>query len=562
MPEEERRARQQRRRRFLGFPGENRRRKEKQDNKAEIVEPNTPQETTGQDATDYEPRLTEAEAAVERKPWETIVIGADLGDNLSNIESKNREIAQQRYIVEHFEEHSPHQVPHQRRLLEKMMGERVDMPDNEENRMPENQREEQKRVDDRLALLNWGLQTCQCEDEEVNIRAALEGYRTKKIPYSDNYTLIYAGHIVDFCPTYRSFCIDRRERLDRYYARFGPGWLWHEPPLSVTGDGPLAMKGTCLEREGGENVYNIGHYSVNMNYEADRSLVTRGTMRFNPQTDEKYAQGTFKMLLDSGATFPILSADDLATMEVDFRWYPAQGIMRIASLTTTGGHRFFEMTVSVRGEHGEPIIGEGDKAVWPDENRLLGGLYPVLAGARTPMTRLSGMVPFEACYMSSVPTMGQFWLGEDRRDVLGSSRMPAHQRYDGQSDIQVAVPEELEDLRYRQSTPDRVIFEHYLEEDGKVLFDIDLSKRGVSQLMVAKRESQGPHKPPKTIPTHGIILEPRINPRKVAPLKVGKTPMTLWRQEFISDSQLRTHGYRGVPISTQVGTKRKRTQHS
>lgn len=412
-----------------------------------------------------------------------------------------------------------------------------------------NQREEQKRINDRLALLNWGLETCQCEDEEVNIRAALEGYRTNAIPYSDNYTLIYAGHIVDFCPTYRSFCVDRRERLDRYFAEFGPGWLWHEPPLSVSGDGPLAMKGACLERRNNESNFNIGHYKVNLNYEVDRSLVTRGAKAFDPRTDERWAQRTFSMLLDSGATFPILPVSDLAKLQVDFRWFPAQGIINIASLTSTQGHRYFEMTVSVRGPRDEEIIAEGDEAVWPDENRILGGIYPVLASLEdTRLNRLSGMVPFEACYISSAPTMMQLWLGEDRRDVLGSSRMPAHLRFDSETDIQVQVPENLDNLRFRQNTPDRVTFEHFLDGDKELFIDIDLPKKGKSQLMVVKKKSRGPDKPPKTTPTDGKALEPRVDPSVVRPPRFGKTPITLWRRGMLEKSELETQGYFGVPL--------------
>lgn len=44
--------------------------------------------------------------------------------------------------------------------------------------------------------------------------------------------------------------------------------------------------------------------------------------------------------------------------------------------------------------------------------------------------RLSGMVPFLACYMSSAPTMNILMLGEDRNDVLGAHRMPGQMRWD------------------------------------------------------------------------------------------------------------------------------------
>lgn len=137
MPEEEQRARRLRRRRFRGLPDEEGRREKGEDKSAGMAESDTPQDTVEQGESKMEPKLTETEAALERKPWETIVIGVDLGVNLSHIEAKNREIAQQRFIIEYHEKHSPHQVPHQQMLLEEMVKEREEMPDNEENNMPE-----------------------------------------------------------------------------------------------------------------------------------------------------------------------------------------------------------------------------------------------------------------------------------------------------------------------------------------------------------------------------------------------------------------------------------------
>lgn len=80
---------------------------------------------------------TEIEEARERKPWETLVIGCDLGENLSYIEEKNREIEQQQYILRYHEKHSPDQVPHNKRILKRLMKQRAEMEDNEENNMPE-----------------------------------------------------------------------------------------------------------------------------------------------------------------------------------------------------------------------------------------------------------------------------------------------------------------------------------------------------------------------------------------------------------------------------------------
>lgn len=139
MSEQERRDRLERKRRFRY-----RRVSEDEDKKDEKakegpkdVGPSTSQEeTVEQGIREYEPTLTETENAQEQKPWETVVIGS-LGENLSRIERKNREIAQQRYIVKHHEENSPHQVPHNQKVLEELIQERSEMMDNEENNMPE-----------------------------------------------------------------------------------------------------------------------------------------------------------------------------------------------------------------------------------------------------------------------------------------------------------------------------------------------------------------------------------------------------------------------------------------
>ncbi|KAI0178535.1 hypothetical protein GGR52DRAFT_578828 [Hypoxylon sp. FL1284] len=550
MPEEEQQARKRRRNRLRDLSGENERRDKEENRDAKVVEPGASQGTLEQDVGAYEPRLTEAEAALGRKPWETTVIGTELGENLSRIEAKNREIAQQRYIVRYHEQHSPHQVPRQQTLLEELLREREEMPDTEENNMPEDQRDERERIDERLELLNWGLETCQCEAEEVNIQAAIRGYQSGAIPYSNNYTLIYAGHIVDSCPTYRSFCADRQERLHHYYARFGPGWLWHEPPLSGTGIEPLAKKGLCVPRSFSGRNYNIGSYFINMRFLADKSVVTRGNKPYNAATDEKLTWENFRTLLDSGSTFPILSSADFGRLDIDLRWHPAQGITRLSTLDSVQGYRFFELTVSVRDYDGETIVGEGDQAVWPSELKILGGLYPVCLrpGKGSSADRLSGMLPFEACYMSSAPTMMSLWVGEDRRDVLGASRMPAHMRYDPEKLIKVEIEDEtLEKIRSEARTPDRVAFEHRLNSKKELsLLDTDqLGVRGRSQLMVIETEFRGPGRTPKVTPTRGVVVEPRQGAHLMAK-PTEKAPISLWRREFLTSEELRSDGYTSI----------------
>lgn len=71
-----------------------------------------------------------------RKPWETLVIGVNLGDGLSRLEYKDREIMQQRFILAHYETNSPNDVEHHQKLLEELIQEREEMEADEDNHLP------------------------------------------------------------------------------------------------------------------------------------------------------------------------------------------------------------------------------------------------------------------------------------------------------------------------------------------------------------------------------------------------------------------------------------------
>ncbi|KAI5921087.1 hypothetical protein F4810DRAFT_702551 [Camillea tinctor] len=483
-----------------------------------------------------------------RKPWESLVIG-DLGRNLSYIEEKNREIEQQRFILKHYEENSPHQAHHHRRLLDQLVQERAEMDDNEENNLPEEKREERDRISERLSSLNWALDTCQCKDEEVNIRAAIQGYLSGTIPYSKSFTLIYAGQIVDVCPTYRSFCEDREERLDRYFAQHGPGWLWHEPPLAYTDSDIVAKKGLCLNRGYGPNdAYGIGNYPVDMRFTIDINKVARGKIKkLAPQATYESREISspkswcqLRTLLDSGATFPLLNKKDLRQLDFNPAIYASQGIFRIKTVNGNVDYKFYEMHVAVCSENGESPVGEDDQAVWPAEPRNLGGFYPVQVDPNEPEgrvhygSRLSGMVPFEACYMSSAPTMKRIWLGEDRRDVLGAARMPAHMRFDSEKTFHVNCPAELQRLRQEATTPDQVIFAHNISGDPDALFtDSDLpGHRGKSELAIVhnKLTRGGKGKTPSRVVVARKTAE--LEPRDGGYIEGPKRHLK-WRDHFI-----------------------------
>ncbi|KAI1131839.1 hypothetical protein F5Y10DRAFT_36032 [Nemania abortiva] len=466
----------------------------------------------------------------ERKPWESLVIGS-LGENLSRIERKNREIEQQRFIVKHHEEHSPHQVEHNRRILDRLIDERSKMEDNEENNMPEDQREKGARISGRLELLRWTLDTSQCEDEKINIRAAIEGYESGQIPYSHDFTLLYGGRIVDVCPTYGSFCVDRSERLDRYFAEHGPGWLWHEPPLAGPGHGAVAMKGHCLSRQSQIDKYDIGIYQMTQEFVIHKDQVSR-KMREGGRKRKRDSKGNedgdascqLEVLMDSGATYPIIVESDFARLGVDLSSYPAQGAMELNTLEGQSRHRFYEMYVSVCDDEGESLVGQGNDVVWPTERRSLGGFYPVLStddpvGDINFTHRLSGMVPFDACYLSSAPNMYRVWLGEDRRDVLGTTRLPSCLRYDTDRTLLLDLPEDIEALRREAHTPERVIFLH--EYEGRpdlLLTDSDVKgTKGRSELAIGKYVTIDPKKPRKAFPQRIFRVEPRKGGVKIIP---------------------------------------------
>ncbi|KAI1077621.1 hypothetical protein F5B20DRAFT_583032 [Whalleya microplaca] len=551
MPEDERAARDRRRRRFRNrFSSQDGQKHEKE---SRTTDPTMAQAPLEENNT-IDDGSMETKVYQERKPWETLVIG-DLGENLSYIEEKDREIEQQRYILRYHEQNLPHEVEHHKKLLEDLIEERAQISDNEENNMLEDRREETNRIGERMDLLTWALETCECKAEEANIRAAIQGYQSGDIAYSRNFTLIYAGHIVDVCPTYRSFCEDRQERLDRYYRTFGPGWLWHEPPLSGPKFEVLAKKSLCLAEAPG--YYQIGSYPVDLRFTVDRRKVMKG----DTDSYEKIAEGskselnteiscTMKTLLDSGATFPILVKQDLKRLCIDMKWYSAQGVMASNTMGGKINFRFFEMLVTVCSHTGESLVGEGNQAVWPTEPRVLGGFYPVQIdtskGSRKRITyldRLSGMVPFESCYMSSAPSLKTIWLGEDRRDVLGANRMPAHLRFDSQKLLEPGYPEDFRQFREEARTPDQVIFVHNLDNEGSLMFtDTDLpEKRGKSELAIVETRYSinrpGKRSTAKAVAINKAIVETVIEPRKGKYSEEAKsTPR--WRNNFLSPEKI------------------------
>lgn len=150
---------------------------------------------------------------------------------------------------------------------------------------------QKERIQARTALLRRTFleaPTEGCEPMKDNITAAMNGYDDGTIDFSERYTLIYAGNIVDTtCKSYAEFTIDRKQRLDRYFDQYGPGYLWWEPPLAKGKNSMLAKRCTVLdldreddsfffeEHRGVRYLDEASHYKVPLGFRKDDRLRCR-----------------------------------------------------------------------------------------------------------------------------------------------------------------------------------------------------------------------------------------------------------------------------------------------
>ena len=313
---------------------------------------------------------------------------------------------------------------------------------------------EREAIEKRLKVLEWALSTCKFEPERENIEGAIEAYRTGAIGYTEYYTILYAGKVVDTAPNYGAFVGDRQERLDRYFATHGPHWIWYEPPLNVNPEARPAMLGSvALHRQGSSN--NLGPWHITEGFwkRSDwirRMKATSSVMpsalepSFQKQPDGRVfcqdagPKQAFRMTLDSGATYPSLYKSDFQKLMIDEQNYGAQSV---ESLKTANGEvrsRLFELFVCVLDQEQKSLV-DLNHCAFPQHPRYLGGLCPVVevqgqlkydfAGFEI-SERLSGLLPFLACYISTTPGINTMYLGEDRKDVLGCHRMPGTRRWD------------------------------------------------------------------------------------------------------------------------------------
>ncbi|GAB1310270.1 hypothetical protein MFIFM68171_00480 [Madurella fahalii] len=515
---------------------------------------------------------TEPHTNVRPSRWKpSIVVGSPLwlvGEDPSPLEIADRKITQARLWVEQYQG-----VPEFTRMLQEAIQERDQLDETDQaNTLPRSALPSlhNNAIQQRLDLLRFLLQSCEFAPERANLEAAIAGYESGAIPYSDSYTLIWAGRIVDRCASFDSFTVDRSERLDHYLTQHGPGWLWYEPPLSGSGGttrGPtvLAKKGLCLENLAHWRLKteNMGHYRVTMGFRRRKELVSRDAALYNlppptptatPTRATRYlpprkarrtsiiptADSTplptaadpdgprifWSTLLDSGATLPCIFEADLPFLQISPSTYAAQSGRVIATAESVTRMRVYELDVGIFHDPTQP---SQDEAASDNSNSNSGQhshqrrlqLQPVVPAYPIPVValpgransdsdaelapdRLSGLLPFHVCYVSSAPGNFKIWMGEDRRDVLGAARLPGQMRYagptpSGAQDRHHPIPHPHHHhhreqvghpapwLEHNLHTPERVVFEHDVVDGatgmGRVLRDEDDCRYGGSVLV-------------------------------------------------------------------------------
>ncbi|TDZ20581.1 hypothetical protein Cob_v006362 [Colletotrichum orbiculare MAFF 240422] len=500
------------------------------------------QETQDREAA-WRRRLASETPATSQPP--PIVIGAPLGKNLTAIEAASLLVSQweeihERSLSETSEDSRPIlEALDDARARLSMLQTSQDDPvtlSSDELSLPLNSLDAHKQASilSRIELLESSLHESSFAPEKSNMAAAISLYRSARIPYSSNWALVYAGNLVDFAPSYASFTHDRQQRLDRYSRMYGPGWFWFEPPLARTGDTSpfLASRGTWLPET--DTSYDMGHYTITMSFRRMSNLVTRTRKRrrslvdedepgvgcwplppspeheqppsssssdpsrrfSNPPTKPRRSRNTrhphmtpdasaptlhFRMLLDSGATLPMLYDKDVAALGIDRASYAAVSRITVEQADASRVAMWlYEMQVAVVDTKSCASLVSASSPVWPAEERVLGGVMPVMVKPaakpepKVPKTqkpktksfaapggvtgpcavtrfgsaellktattvvdeaegrdygRLSGLLPFKVCYVQSTPGLRTMWLGEDRRDVLGAHRMPGQMRW-------------------------------------------------------------------------------------------------------------------------------------
>ncbi|KAF4953828.1 hypothetical protein FGADI_5620 [Fusarium gaditjirri] len=504
-----------------------------------------------------------------------LAIGESLGDNLSRMEEAERSVLRWEAIVENARITQPlADLSGLEQQLHKARQRFSQMEDTDENLIPVDELETTKRqrIQQRIGLLEASLERSECPVGDTNIRAAIQAYQSGRIKCWDKWTLLYAGNVVDFCPSYESFTLDRDKRLDRYHSMYGDGWLWYEAPLAPKGNyqPEQLMAATWAQPSATCSAladYHPHAWSIHMGFqrvkgfhsrfisglngpmETGKALPYDTTMREygSPgrgscfvEDDSTAPRVCFLMQLDSGATHPSLHKTDMAYLAIDPKTYPAQTHTRVATANSTTDAALYEIRVDICRHNGESLVGED--AVFPNDRRQIGGIVPVMVLVESsydqsePLaewykealkngedvseeaiaarykgddeSRLSGMLPFQVCYFSGAPGAPTFWFGEDRRDVLGADRMPGHQRWERHKKACIVE----RPVEFEDLDRPTVIFEH--QGNGIRLVDMDSKEdKGTSILSVERQVTLKARETPQK----------RISPEKGSSTKSGST---------------------------------------
>jgi hypothetical protein len=260
----------------------------------------------------------------------------------------------------------------------------------------------------------------------------------------------------------------------------------------------------------------------------------------------------FNMILDSGANLPCIYRKDVELLGIDIHKYAAQSYCMLNTVTTSVKRRLFDLAVTISTPECRSLVSETNP-VWPTAPADIGGIVPVVmmeeqppegdtgpinapyssgnlsrrqssrrsskadekqgcgsqlrADSKSPPTtgsgnRLSGILPFQTCYMSSAPGQHKIWLGEDRRDVLGANRMPGQLRYEAGTGRRWDAGHPREEWTHMKEIPESVRFSHRFSGRDEWLVDEDLSDRlGASRTVVSDASGRDEY-----------IIEPRNTP--------------------------------------------------
>lgn len=413
------------------------------------------------------------------------------GEDLSRIELADRKVHQTRKWLDYY-----NGGPYFENLLQEAIREREQLDETDvENTKPMSSLNSihQKTIKDRIDVLRSVLKDSVFPPERENISAAIAGYESGAInPQSSSYTIIWAGRIVDTCPDYDSFTLDREARLDRYAAQHGPGWLWYEAPLpldegaggALRGPPTVVKKAMALDAFNLQSTDNQGHWRILMGFRRRKEAVMRGSGgagRKKRKTDQQPETPTalgvspvledldkaqvdpppstarskskkqpstefdpngpcimWNTLLDSGATYPCLFSADLPALRIDPTQYAAQSVKKVATAEGIANQMSYELDVTVHTTPNNPSDQRPQHEVMSKAALSpLGTTLPVIVfngQANSDFTpgatpeRLSGILPFHSCYLSAAPGSRRLWLGETRGEVLGIARLPAAQR--------------------------------------------------------------------------------------------------------------------------------------